>query len=93
MIYILTKKQIFPNSIVSPRKNVLVIGDHPKDALIGERLPKDCRQVRLGFANALGATKESVQDEFKNYDALLLGDGSFAWINEIVMGVGEKNDK
>lgn len=69
---------------------MVVIGDHPKDALMGDKLPKDSRQLKLGFANFLNPDIETVKEDFKNYDVLQLGDGSFEWINEIITKIPSK---
>lgn len=69
------------------RKNVLLIGDHPKDEMMSGRFPAGTKQLKVIFDNALNATEETTRSLYANYDIAIQGDGSFKKINELFLSL------
>jgi len=69
---------------VKSRKNILLLGDTLEDADMAESFDEE-NLIRIGFLNKEVETQ--VKKYGKKYDALILHDGSFSFVNELLRGI------
>lgn len=63
------------------RKNVILLGDSIGDLGMVEGFPHD-NSIKIGFLN--DRIEENIEEYRKNFDVLILNDGDFLFVNEII---------
>ena len=69
---------------IKERKNVLLLGDSIDDVEMVKGFNCD-NLIKIGFLNE--NQEEHLEEYKRNYDAVILGDGSFDYINEFLSGI------
>ncbi len=69
-----------------PRKNIILLGDSIGDLGMVEGFPYECL-LKIAFLN--DKTEENLEEYKKQFDVVILNDGSFEFVNEFLRGMGE----
>jgi len=92
IIHVLNKKEVSVKGLpvyedLLKRKNVLLFGDGLGDVEMIEGFPYD-NLIKIGFLDEM--VEESLKDYKKAFDVVIIGDGDFSFINDLLKEIIEK---